>query len=136
MYSNNDKKQFWTYLHIPWNTCKCTLSDVAETEPTYTVGLLVLACWLLTLKLLLLALPITFFCLQGIPGFSQNKAFSILKASLFQLLSSNEFCCIWLTCWNKYKCPETIDKVFAIHARKLYMLCKTLMQQKILNIYL
>ena len=41
-----------------------------------------------------------------------------------QLLSSKKFCCIWLRCGNRYKCPETIHKVFALHAlkqKKLYV---------------
>ena len=115
-YSNDDKKRFWTYLHNPWNTYKGTLSDVAEIEPTYTVGPLVLACWLLTLKLLLLALPITFFCLQSIRGF-----FSKLDPFNTKSISIPTPFYQWILLHLTYvreqiqmSRAETIHKVFAI----------------------
>ena len=87
---------------------------------TYAVGPLVLACWLLTLKLFLLALLITFFCLQSIRVFfSKLGPFNIKSISIptpfyqWILLHLTS-----LTCGNKDKCPETIHKVFAIHVRK------------------
>ena len=85
-----------TFVSLSWNTCKSTLSDVAELERTWTVSTYFwhADCWL---KLLLLTLLIHFFCLQIIYGIFQDYAIlKSLKSTQIHDLCSSEFRCTWI----------------------------------------
>ena len=99
------------------------MSDVADIEPTFTVGpwFWHTDSWL---KLLLLLVSITYYIISVFKAFealfSKLGPFSKLKSSPFQLPSSSEFCCTWLMCGNKYKnAQRQFTKYFiCYHARK------------------
>ena len=68
----NNPEHTFIFPKIPVRALYLMLQRLNSEIEHYTVGLLVLACWLLSLRLLLLPLPITFSCLQSIRDFFQN----------------------------------------------------------------